>query len=315
MREQILDDVSARKFLLGQLSPEEQGRIEELAFDDTEIFTLLESVEDDLIDDFIQGELSADEKRRFKSHFLSLPGRQENLKISRVMRRHFDETEIEEPVKETDELKKKIADDKKTSFFDWLNPNRFWIHVSLTAAILALVIIAVWLFLRARVAEQPVPIQAGNDKPVVIPSPDVKVSPSLAPTQSPVQAENKPKPSPRERQRNEPALATLLPGSSRSEAPQQLSLPVGAENVPVDLHLSATGRYKTYEARLESEGGTVLRSWPDLKSSKSKFGRALRIDVPADLLKPQYFYRVVVHGTAVNGKVTEVHQYPFEAIK
>src|SRR5262249_32828030 len=89
MREQVLDDVVARRFLLGQLPPEEAGRIQELAFEDRDEFVFLESVEDDLIDEFIHGELSADEQQSFESHFLSQPGRRHNLKISRVLQQHF----------------------------------------------------------------------------------------------------------------------------------------------------------------------------------------------------------------------------------
>src|SRR5690349_5837779 len=83
MKEQVLDDVLARRFLLGQLSPDEQGRIEEWAFEDPDTFTFLESVEDDLIDEFIHGDLSTAEERQFKSHFLCLPGSRNNVKISR----------------------------------------------------------------------------------------------------------------------------------------------------------------------------------------------------------------------------------------
>src|ERR1041385_537041 len=90
MKEQMLDDVEARRFLLGQLPPEEQGRIEELAFENPDTFTFLQSVENDLIDEFIQGDLSPVEEQQFKKHFLSLPGSRNNLKISRMLQQHFD---------------------------------------------------------------------------------------------------------------------------------------------------------------------------------------------------------------------------------
>jgi hypothetical protein len=47
MKEQMLNEVVARRFLLGQLSPDEQGSIEELAFDDPKSFEVLQAAEDD----------------------------------------------------------------------------------------------------------------------------------------------------------------------------------------------------------------------------------------------------------------------------
>ena len=84
MKEPVIDEVVARKFLLGQLSPEEQGQIEELAFEDPDTFTFLESVEEDLVDEFLQEELSPLEKQRFNDHFLSFPGRRQELEIRQV---------------------------------------------------------------------------------------------------------------------------------------------------------------------------------------------------------------------------------------
>jgi len=90
MREQILDEVVARRFWLGQLSAEEQGRVEELAFGDPESFALLEAVEDDLIDEFVYNDLSAEETKRFQEYFLTQPGRREDLRIADALRQHLD---------------------------------------------------------------------------------------------------------------------------------------------------------------------------------------------------------------------------------
>src|SRR6185295_7306375 len=100
MSEQILDEVVARRYWLGQLSHEEQGRIEELAFGDPESFALLEAVEDYLIDEFVYNDLSAEERKRFQEYFLTQPGhsedpflthpsRREDLRIAEALRQHL----------------------------------------------------------------------------------------------------------------------------------------------------------------------------------------------------------------------------------
>lgn len=285
MREQVLDDVVARRFLLGQLPPDEEGRIQELAFEDPDTFTFLESVEDDLIDEFINGELSADEEQRFKRHFLSVPDRRNNLKISRVMRQHFDKAS------------------HGRSFPLWFK----------LAAALALVIFLGWICIRLWEARQSAPIQAGPDRPAPIPSPEFKVSPSLEPTRSPAHAENKPKSLTPEKKKGLATYALLLPSAaSRSEGVQELPLAPDAPTMTIELPLITQRNFVTYEATLENEAGTVIQRWPNLKAENLTSGKALKIEVPVALLKPHDFYRIVVSGVSANGQTEVIARYPFE---
>ncbi|HEV7745470.1 MAG TPA: hypothetical protein VGO56_10780 [Pyrinomonadaceae bacterium] len=304
MREQLIDDVAARRFLLGQLPPEEQGRIEELAFEDPDTFTFLESIEDDLIDEFIQGDLSADQEQQFNGHFLSLPGRRHNLKISRMLQRHLD----------------KIADvprRKRFSFLGWFRLQTSWLKLSMAAAAaLVLVIGILWILTLFWRGTKPVPIQAGPDRPAAMPSPPFKVSPSVAPTAAPAHAENKPKSLTPERQKGLTAYALLSPSaSSRSEGVQQLSLAQDTTTMTIELALITQRNFRTYQATLENEAGGELQRWTNLTAENLTSGRALKIDVPTALLKPQEFYRIVVNGVASKGEAEVIARYPFEVSK
>ena len=301
MREQVLDDVVARQFLLGELSPEEQGRIEELAFEDRDTFMFLESVENDLIDEFIQGDLSADEEEHFKNHFLSLPGRRNNLKISEVMQRHFD----------------KVADapgEKGFSFPGWFKPQSTWLQISLTAAAaLILIIFAVWILNPFGGFQSAPAIQVELDKPVAIPNAEFKVSPKAEPTASPAHVENKPKAPTPERPKRSAAYAVLSPfASTRSAGGQQLKLSPDTPSMTIELALTTPLSFSTYEAALENEAGTVLQRWSNLKAERLTSGKALQIDLSRDLLKPQEFYRIVVSGVSSKGEPEVIARYPFE---
>ena len=300
MREQVLNDVVARQFLLGQLSPEEQGRIEELAFEDRDTFEFIESVENDLIDDFIQGDLSADEAKLFETHFLSLPGRRKNLKVSQMLQLHFSEAEV-------------VAHQKKFSLPGWFTHENVWLRRIATAvAALALIIFAVWIINRARSARQSTPIQAGPDRPAANPSPDLKVSPSLESTQTPAYVENKPKSVTPEKPKKTAAFAVLLPSSSPrgGDGVQQLPFAHNTSTMPIDLALITQRNFPMYEVTLENEAGTVLHHWSNLKSEQLTSGKALRVEVPVSLLKRQEFYRFVVSG--VSTKTEVIARYPFE---
>lgn len=302
MKDQLTDEAVARRFLLGQLPPEEQERIEELAFADVDTFAFLETVEDDLIDEFIQGDLSAEEKQRFENHFLSLPGRRNNLQVSRALQQHLDTM--------------KIRDRKGFSILAWFSLKPWWFRLALTAtAAVLLVIIAIWIYVRAREVTHPAPLQAGPGNPTAKPGPEFKVSPLVEPTTSPVHAENKPKSPTPERQKKSAPYALLSPSAAvRGQDVRHLSVPHGTSSMTIELALITEKNFRKYEAVLENAAGMMLKRWSNLKAEQLKSGKALKIVVPATLLKHEEFYRVTVSGVSSEGK-TEVAQYPFEVSK
>src|ERR1044071_6408820 len=109
MKEYVLDEVLVRRFLLGELSAE-RAEVEEQAFVDSESFAFIQEAADDLIDEFVYGDLSSAEKERFERYFLSQPGRHEDLKIARALQKHVPRL----PPPATDEPRKTL------SLWDWL---------------------------------------------------------------------------------------------------------------------------------------------------------------------------------------------------
>ena len=300
MKEQVINDDLARRFLLGQLSADQQGQIEELAFEDPNTFALLESVEDDLIDEFIQDELSADEKERFEKHFLTLPGRESNLKASRVLHRHFSK-----------ELEPVRTDDEGISIFGLFMISPPALRISLAAAALLIgLVIAVWLYTRAREAQRPAPVEAHKGQ--VSPStPEPKISPTIEQTPQLTQIDKNKTPSP-QKPRREPLIAMLMPSEGVRSQSQPLTLsqdPV----VPVELPLINQPDYKSYEATLQSEDGKVLKTWPNLHAKKLQSGTGLLIHIPRVLLEPDEFYQIRVSGRDADGNVKHVANYPFQA--
>ena len=73
------------RFLLGEASPDEQERIEIRLLEDAELQEVIQSAEFDLIDDYIRGDLTAEEVRSFKQTFLNSPSRRRKLEMARVL--------------------------------------------------------------------------------------------------------------------------------------------------------------------------------------------------------------------------------------
>jgi len=70
-----VDDQRLRAYLLGQLSEAEAESLEARLLAEHEVFEALESVEDDLIDDFARGRLDAAESARVRERYENQPDR------------------------------------------------------------------------------------------------------------------------------------------------------------------------------------------------------------------------------------------------
>lgn len=309
MKEQLVDDDLVRRFLLGQVSPQEEGEIAALMFEDPEKFSQLESIEDDLIDEFLQQELTPAEKEGFETHFLSQPGRKRNLKLSRALQQHFDKEDVPVVVPSVVPV---VAPDNSVSILGLFRIARPAFRLSLVAAILIGLVFVIWLFVRLREGQKPPAFEARKQESAT-PTPSITNSPTVEPSPTATQGENKNRatPSPPKQETSPVYAVLLLPLGSTRSAVQSLTLPSSGANVPVGLVLSETS-YNSYDATLQSDDGNVLNSWSTLRVRRLKSVSGLVINIPVALLKPQQLYRIVVQGRAADGTMHNVRRYEFQ---
>jgi len=302
MKEQLVNDDLARRFLLGQVSPQEKDEIAELAFADPDTFSRLESVEDDLIDEFLQDELSPAERENFETHFLAQPGRRKNLKLSRALQHYIGNEDIPVPI---------VVPDNRVSVLGLFMISRPVLRFSLVAAILIGPVFAIWMFVSLREAQQP-PAYEARQEPAATPTPEMTSVPTAEPSPSAAPDDNKNRaPSPQKHE-TLPVYAVLMPlGPTRSGA-QPLVLPSKGANVFVALPLFNKTTYNSYNATLQSDDETVLKSWSTLNERQLRPGRSLLVDIPIALLKPQALYRITVSGRSADGTLHEVDRYAFQ---
>jgi hypothetical protein len=67
------------------LSPEDESRLEEAYFDDRALFERIEALEEELIEDYVRGNLSDHERRRFERHYLASEPRRARIEVTRRM--------------------------------------------------------------------------------------------------------------------------------------------------------------------------------------------------------------------------------------
>ncbi|HEV2798885.1 MAG TPA: hypothetical protein VGW12_00210 [Pyrinomonadaceae bacterium] len=79
-----------REYLLGQLSDEEQERVEERLMTDQDFFEQAMMAETELIDDYLAGDLA--EAESFENYFLSAPQQRQRLRAATIFQRYVSES-------------------------------------------------------------------------------------------------------------------------------------------------------------------------------------------------------------------------------
>lgn len=97
MKQHLEEEAELRGYLLGELGLEEQVSVEARLFLDEEYLSQLRAVEDELIDAYAYGELAPGEREKVESRLLSKPGRREDLRIARALRKYLSHDDLLPP--------------------------------------------------------------------------------------------------------------------------------------------------------------------------------------------------------------------------
>src|SRR5215470_8512114 len=87
MEDDSIEETVVVRYLLGDLPEEAQIQVEDRAFSDPEYLRLIEAVEADLIDSYVQGEMSLVERQQFEGRFLASPQRRNKVEFARALAR------------------------------------------------------------------------------------------------------------------------------------------------------------------------------------------------------------------------------------
>lgn len=75
-----------REYLLGVLREEEAERLDELYITDDAFVAALAAAEKDVVDAYVQNELTSDEQEKFKSHYLSSHSRRQRTQFAEALK-------------------------------------------------------------------------------------------------------------------------------------------------------------------------------------------------------------------------------------
>jgi anti-sigma factor RsiW len=335
----VEDETELRRYLLGELDPDEQVVVAERLFLDGEYAQLAQAVADELIDEYAHHDLTTDEREKFETYFLARPEHREDLRIAQALKRFLaSEKEVVVPGRMlaafppaadySDVARPAAADFPLFSLFR----RRPVVGFSLAAAVVIILSVITWLSIesvrrqerqRQLQAQGPQPTQpqpanrqdqpgdylpvnetkpGGGDKRVERHTPNRDAAQSVS------------SPSSREAPAGV-AMFTILPGGPVRSEGQTTKVSVSSEvgTAILKLPLTAADNYNSYQATLQSDGRRIY-SWLDLKSEvDEEFGRVVKVKVPARLLRQQS-YKIRLSGLIAGRQAPEVI-YSFQVDK
>lgn len=108
------DQSSIRRYLLNQLTGEEQQQIEQRLLTDDELLDQVQAAEDELVDQHLSDALTKEEIEMFQKHFLVTPERRQKLRFAKSLRKYVSTHSNEQP-QETLSQPQRISEQPRTS--------------------------------------------------------------------------------------------------------------------------------------------------------------------------------------------------------
>ncbi len=280
------------RYLLGELTSEEQASLEDAYFSDDALYEELDAAETELIDAYVCGHMSHDLRRRFEERYLASPRQRERVDIARRLLR---EAQLASPE----------ASRARGRWWRTILPGLVFPQPSpaLVAALVFLSVVMIigwWInhagrpeFDQARQEQRTIPAkQAAPAQPQRIRKPS-----------EPATAEAE----------NDVIALTLRPGLIRSdESGTAVRVPRSAKTVRITIEYEG-GIYQNYRVVIRTpEGREVWRAFAS-KPTKSD-SRTVVASFPASALT-QGDYILTLSGSATGGAQEDLGDYSFRVVK
>jgi len=330
--EHIEDEELLRRYLIAEVTPEQQEQIQERLFVDADFLDQLLSIENEMIEDYALGNLTLSQSELFELRFLRSPERRRRLKVARQLKTHAERTKKEAALVM-----------RPRSSWKWmaLNP-RFVV----TAAILILAALLLWLLRDRSLLKGQMSIwQAGQNSQQQQQERLGEIVEHLTDEQSKALALRQQVSNERQRAeqlerrinilekqlsaqkqliarqgkdstgRTKPSLAELQPqplwvGQGRGLGkPNLVRIPAGSSRVLLELVLEQDLNAR-YRVALKDANNRVLLNLNKLKPRASANGNSLMVGVPASVL-PTGDYMITVQVVNAAGQRKRVDAYQF----
>jgi len=307
MREERVDELLLVRYLLGNLTEEEQVRLEGQAFDDREYLNALEAAEADLIDAYVRGELPQEQRSAFEVRFLVAPQRRRKVEFARALAQVTEEIKAAElPVPRASGWRALVG-----AIRGW-NPA---LQFATGMAALFCAVGAVWLIGQNSAMRSQVATVEAERHRLDLQQQDLRrqLEQERGRAET-LAAQVKKQPS---STTNNPAMAILVLAAGLSRAGtqvEQLVLSPDAQVAHIDVQVEARDEYPRFRAELRTRGGDEVLIRGNLKRRQAGPGYSVSFDVPASALV-QGEYELALKGVGSGGTADDVGYYYFAVVR
>lgn len=278
----------------------------------------MRAVENDLIDEYVRGQLSSNERAKFEEMFLANPTRAQRIDFARTLA-DISSKQLDTASATTNQSTAAIG-----NLFGSFVSLRSRVRVyGLAVLIIAVLVGSLWLFVRRSSRREPVTAQQTPGSTQASsgagPSPEAKPSQTAESSrQESTAKEERPRdraPAPEISSANaNVATFILLPGLTRSEGERtKLTVPPGRQSISLKLFLTEPDakRYRNFTAELSGASGTV---WTANSLAMRKDGSVI-LNFPVSRLKSNTAnYDLTLRGRAARSLPFETLGYYYLTI-
>jgi len=274
MKEANEDEFRLRQYLLGELGEGEQDSVEERFVTDRDFKELALVVEDELVEAYLSGELSAVEEVSFVRHFLSTPQQRQRVRLAGTLRRYMAAGVPTHPTEPGVEVRTPgVRGSEFGRRSTWRTPS---VLVPATLALLFAAVLGLSWLAGTR--------QRGKELA------DFRLKMELL-NQQPAS--------------DGPSWTALSPLNMRGDSETNV-LQHPADGTVVQLWLMLVkDEYPSYQVVIQKDGDAERLPVSALRAETTSRGRAIPLRVPAELLPPGA-YILKLNGIGEGGRIEEV---------
>lgn len=268
----LVTDASLRQFLLGRLGEEERQQIESLFITDSGARERILLVEQDLIEDYIDDSLPAEQREQFLEQYTATPAQRRKLRIAKSIKERAVREKTFRTVPGTTSVWSRLA--------ERLLPRLVLVIPIAAVIVIAIVGAVIWLnrrverqTRRSTIAREVIQLNAPSNR---------QVSPKITSLE-------------------------LRPGTLRSvESPPQVAM--SAEVVELRLIWMQKEQYPSYRPKVQRVGDEESIPVPDLHADAD--GKTVRLSLPTHILT-RGTYRIELSGISADGVAGPAEEYQF----
>jgi len=312
------------RYLLGELSEQEQLQLEEQYFGDDDWFEQFLAIEEELIDDYVQGQLSRRERERFEKYFLTTPQRRERVEFAKALKQYTaEEQKASAPASAAPSPQ---PEPWWRFFLNFLLAPHPVLQPAFAMAVVVMMLGSAWLFVQTlHLQDQLAQFQAewaeGLERRRGLQPESTDQSKQIRDLAEKLENEK------HQREQLEQKLAKARPpqpaavsfalsaGALRDiEGAKRLAIPRGVEVAQLQPDFEDGGEYKSYRAVLKTAEGEEVWSQGMLKARLSDAGKSVMLNIPA-LVFGENDYILTLIGVKSDKAMEVVGSYPFSVVK